>query len=126
MPESMSEINPNEEESTDQASNGLQDEGEMAPRKAPGSGARLWDRVRCSLLRPKVKIWMRAVDTILWEIVAKDIHYRTNLFSLPQRIIQMRFDGLVGDRTSVMLDRHDATQKRHNAVILLLDHSKSK
>lgn len=53
----MSEIHPNEEENADQASSGLEEEGDTATRKAPGTGARLWDRVRSSLLRPKVKIW---------------------------------------------------------------------
>lgn len=54
MPERMSEGNPNEEESVDQASSGLEEEGDAAPRKPPNTGARLWDRVRSSLLRPKV------------------------------------------------------------------------
>lgn len=57
MPKRMSESNPNEEESVDQANSGLEEEGDMALRKAPGTGARLWDRVRSSLLRPKVKQW---------------------------------------------------------------------
>lgn len=56
MPEKMSESNLNEEESLDQASSGLEEEGDAAPRKTPSTGARLWDRVRSSLLRPKVKI----------------------------------------------------------------------
>lgn len=55
MPERMSESIPNEEESVDQADSGLEDD--TAPRKPPSTGARLWDRVRSSLLRPKVKIW---------------------------------------------------------------------
>lgn len=57
MPERMSENNGNEEESVDQASSGLEEEGDTAPRKPPSTGGRLWDRVRSSLLRPKVKIW---------------------------------------------------------------------
>lgn len=57
MPERMSENNPNEEESGDQACNGLEEEGDTAPRKSPSTGVRLWDRVRSSLLRPKVKTW---------------------------------------------------------------------
>lgn len=53
MPETMSETNPNEEESGDQAV--LEEDGDAAPRKTPSTGARLWDRVRGRLLRPKVK-----------------------------------------------------------------------
>lgn len=53
MPETMSESNPNEEESGDQAV--LEEDGDAAPRKTPSTGARLWDRVRGRLLRPKVK-----------------------------------------------------------------------
>lgn len=56
MPERMSESNLNEEESLDRTSSGLEEEGDTAPRKTPSTGARLWDRVRSSLLRPKVKI----------------------------------------------------------------------
>lgn len=54
MPERMSESNPNEE-SVDQANSGLEEEGDATPRKPPSTGARLWDRVRSSLLKPKVK-----------------------------------------------------------------------
>lgn len=58
MPERMSECKPNEEESVDQASNSLEgEEGDTAPRKPQSTGARLWDRVRSSVLRRKVKIW---------------------------------------------------------------------
>lgn len=57
MPERMSESNPTEEESGDQASRSLEEEGDTAPRNPPSTGARLWDRVRGRLLRPKVKIW---------------------------------------------------------------------
>lgn len=55
MPE-MSESNPNEEESVDQASSGVEEEGDTALRKTPSTGAGLWDRVRSSLIKPKVKI----------------------------------------------------------------------
>lgn len=57
MPERMSESNPNEDDSVDQASSGVEEDGDTAPRKPPSTGARLWDRVRSSLLRPKVKTW---------------------------------------------------------------------
>lgn len=60
MPETMSETNPNEEESGDQAV--LEEDGDAAPRKTPSTGARLWDRVRGRLLRPKVKTG----DSWLW------------------------------------------------------------
>lgn len=53
----MSESKANEEESVDQANNGLEEEGDMAPRKPLSRGAHLWDKVRSSLLGPKVKIW---------------------------------------------------------------------
>lgn len=56
MPERMSENNPNEEQSVDQASSGLEEEEDMVPRKPSSTGVRLWDRVRSSLLRPKVKM----------------------------------------------------------------------
>lgn len=52
MPERMSECGPNEEEGVDQPAS---EEGDVSPRKAPSSGACLWDRVRSRLLRPKVK-----------------------------------------------------------------------
>lgn len=56
MPETMSESNPNEDDSVDQVSCGVaEEEGDTAQRKPPGTGARLWDRVRSSLIRPKVK-----------------------------------------------------------------------
>lgn len=53
----MSESKANEEESVDQANNDLEEEGDMAPRKPLSRGAHLWDKVRSSLLGPKVKIW---------------------------------------------------------------------
>ncbi len=52
--EIMGESNPNEDESVDQVSNGVEEEGDAAPRRPAGTGARLWDRVRSSLLRQKV------------------------------------------------------------------------
>lgn len=52
----MSENNANEEESMDQAGSCVEEEGDMVPRKPSGTGGRLWDRVRSSLLRPKVKM----------------------------------------------------------------------
>lgn len=57
MPETMSEGNPNEEESVDRPDSRLEEEGDSALRKPASTGARLWDRVRSSLLRPKVKRW---------------------------------------------------------------------
>lgn len=44
----MSESDCNEEESS------LEEEGDTSPRKTRNTGARLWDRVRSRLLRPKV------------------------------------------------------------------------
>lgn len=55
--EIMTESNPNEEENVNWSSNGLEEEGDTAVRKPQSTGARLWDRVRSSLLRPKVKRW---------------------------------------------------------------------
>lgn len=55
-PERMSESNSDEAESVDQTSSGLEEEGDTTQRKPPSTGGRLWDRVRSSLLRPKVKI----------------------------------------------------------------------
>lgn len=48
----MSECNPNEE-SVEQAT--LEEDRDSTQRKIPKAGARLWDRVRGTLLRPKVK-----------------------------------------------------------------------
>lgn len=38
------------------SSSSVEEEGDTAPMKPTGTGARLWDRVRSTLLRPKVKI----------------------------------------------------------------------
>lgn len=51
MPGGMSECSPNEEEGADRL---VSEEGDVSQRKAPSSGACLWDRVRSRLLRPKV------------------------------------------------------------------------
>lgn len=53
MPERMSQRSPNEEEE-EGVDHPTLEEGDLAQRKAPSSGARLWDRVRSRLLRPKV------------------------------------------------------------------------
>lgn len=53
MPESMSQCGPNEEE--EGVDRPILEDGDLSQRKAPSSGARLWDRVRSRLLRPKVK-----------------------------------------------------------------------
>lgn len=45
----MSESSPAEDES------GLEEEGDSTARKPPSTGARLWDRVRGRLIKPKVK-----------------------------------------------------------------------
>lgn len=55
MPEKMYESNLNEEEIVDWATN--EEEGDPTVRKPPGTGARLWDRVRNSLIKPMVKTW---------------------------------------------------------------------
>lgn len=73
----MSESSPNEEEGVDQASSGLEEEGDAALRKPPSAGARLWDRVRSSLLRPKVKTWTASCGQNkdvkdVWEPAFKD------------------------------------------------------
>lgn len=49
MPGRMSQCGPREEEEQEEQ------EEDGSERKAPSSGARLWDRVRSRLLRPKVK-----------------------------------------------------------------------
>lgn len=51
MPDRMSECSPNEEDGADQL---VSEDGDASQRKAPSSGACLWDRVRSRLLRPKV------------------------------------------------------------------------
>lgn len=53
MPEKMNESS--EEESVDLTNSRTEDEGDVNARKAASTGARLWDRVRSSLLRPKVQ-----------------------------------------------------------------------
>lgn len=55
MPGNMSQCNSNEEGAF-QTVGALEEEVELAPRKLASTGARLWDRVRSSLLRPKVNI----------------------------------------------------------------------
>lgn len=52
MPERMSQFRPNEEE--EGVDHPASEEGDLSQRKAPSPGARLWDRVRSRLLRPKV------------------------------------------------------------------------
>lgn len=54
MPENMSEGNPNEDEKVDRTDSGPEEEGDMTMKKPPVTGSRLWDRVRSSLLKPKV------------------------------------------------------------------------
>lgn len=54
MPEIKSESNPKEEELMDQAEGRLEEEGDATLRKPSSTGARLWERVRSSLIRPKV------------------------------------------------------------------------
>lgn len=54
MPEIKSESNPKEEEIMDQAEGRLEEEGDTTLRKPTSTGARLWERVRSSLIRPKV------------------------------------------------------------------------
>lgn len=54
MPEIKSESNPKEEEIMDQAEGRLEEEGDATLRKPTSTGARLWERVRSSLIRPKV------------------------------------------------------------------------
>lgn len=51
----MGENSLNEEESTIWAISGFDKEGDPVVRRPLGSGARLWERVRNSLLKPKVK-----------------------------------------------------------------------
>lgn len=52
MPGRMSQCGPNEEE--EGVDHPISEEGGLSQRKAPSSGARLWDRVRSRLLRSKV------------------------------------------------------------------------
>lgn len=54
MPERMSQLRPREEEEEEGVDQPASQEGDLSQRKAPGPGARLWDRVRSRLLRPKV------------------------------------------------------------------------
>lgn len=49
----MSDFSPNEE-SVEQVSSPLEQDKDSAQRRSPNTGARLWDRVRGTLLRPKV------------------------------------------------------------------------
>lgn len=86
MPETMSESNANDEQSVDQAGSGPEEEGDSAPRKSPSSGARLWDKVRSSLIRPKVKICKVSCGQTYKGCCCKgsslNLHLRTNLFLL--------------------------------------------
>lgn len=56
MPGRMSESSPSEEDAGNQASRSLEEVGDLAQRNPSSTGARLWDRVRGRLLRPKVKM----------------------------------------------------------------------
>lgn len=80
MPEKMRESNLNEGESLDWAIGRFEDEGDPAVRKPLGSGLRLWDRVRSSLLKPKVKSWRW--DTLLLRTVTSYF-----LFNFHQRCV---------------------------------------
>lgn len=55
MPEKKSDGNLNEEANVDWTSSGLEEEGDTAMKKPLNTGSRLWDRVRSSLLKPKVE-----------------------------------------------------------------------
>lgn len=55
MAEKMREGNPDEDDNVDQTNSGLEEEGDTTVKKPPVTGSRLWDRVRSSLLKPKVK-----------------------------------------------------------------------
>lgn len=72
MPEITSESNHIEEERVDQASSSVEEEGDTVPRKPPSTGARLWDRVRSSLLRPKVKIRTVSCGQTYMDVVVED------------------------------------------------------
>ncbi|KAM7391468.1 hypothetical protein PAMP_022157 [Pampus punctatissimus] len=105
MPERMSESIPNEE-SVDQANSG-QEEGDAAPRKS----VRLWDRVRSSLLRPKLdpqtlqnKDWQRTVIAMNGIEVKLSMKFTSREFSL-KRMPSRKQSGVFGVKINVVTKR---------------------
>ncbi|XP_044220355.1 PH_BCR_vertebrate and RhoGAP_Bcr domain-containing protein isoform X2 [Thunnus albacares] len=110
MPERMSESTPNEE-SVDQANSGLEEEEDAAPRKLPSTGARLWDRVRSSLLRPKLdpqtlqnKDWQRTVIAMNGIEVKLSMKFTSREFSL-KRMPSRKQSGVFGVKINVVTKR---------------------
>ena len=61
----MSESNPNEDESVVDACIRQEEEVDSTPRKTQSTGARLWERVRSRLIKPKVKSQESSLERML-------------------------------------------------------------
>lgn len=66
----MSEGIPNGDESVVDACIGQEEEVDSTPRKTQSTGARLWERVRSRLIRPKVKRHGSSLERMLQLISA--------------------------------------------------------
>ncbi|XP_077417686.1 breakpoint cluster region protein isoform X2 [Vanacampus margaritifer] len=110
MPERMSECNSNEE-SVYETISALEEEVNVAPRKSPTTGARLWERVRSSLLRPKLdpqnlqnKDWQRTVIAMNGVEVKLSMKFTSREFSL-KRMPSRKQSGVFGVKINVVTKR---------------------
>nr|XP_046206362.1 breakpoint cluster region protein-like isoform X4 [Oncorhynchus gorbuscha] len=89
----------------------LEDEEDTGPRKPPGTGARLWGRVRSTLLRQKLdpqtlqtKDWQRTVITMNGIEVKLSMKFTSREFSL-KRMPSRKQSGVFGVKISVVTKR---------------------
>ncbi|XP_061672639.1 PH_BCR_vertebrate and RhoGAP_Bcr domain-containing protein isoform X2 [Syngnathoides biaculeatus] len=106
----MSDCNPSEE-SACQTINALEEEVDMTPRKPPSTGARIWDRVRSNLLRPKLdpqnlqnKDWQRTVIAMNGVEVKLSMKFTSREFSL-KRMPSRKQSGVFGVKIHVVTKR---------------------
>ncbi|XP_025752693.1 breakpoint cluster region protein isoform X3 [Oreochromis niloticus] len=111
MPEIKSESNPKEEEIMDQAEGRLEEEGDATLRKPTSTGARLWERVRSSLIRPKLdpqtlqsKDWQRTVIAMNGIEVKLSMKFTGREFSL-KRMPSRKQSGVFGVKINVVTKR---------------------
>ncbi|XP_026042309.1 breakpoint cluster region protein isoform X2 [Maylandia zebra] len=111
MPEIKSESNPKEEEIMDQAEGRLEEEGDATLRKPTSTGARLWERVRSSLIRPKLdpqtlqsKDWQRTVITMNGIEVKLSMKFTGREFSL-KRMPSRKQSGVFGVKINAVTKR---------------------
>ncbi|XP_037115694.1 PH_BCR_vertebrate and RhoGAP_Bcr domain-containing protein isoform X2 [Syngnathus acus] len=106
----MSECNSSED-GVCETINALEEELDMAPGKSPSTGARLWDRVRSSLLRPKLdpqnlqnKDWQRTVIAMNGVEVKLSMKFTSREFSL-KRMPSRKQSGVFGVKINVVTKR---------------------